>query len=127
MAACLQPVLMPVKGAPDIVLSIDPKDPKELFVFLGMAMLEKVPHLREHPAFKMLLARLSNAGVHGRTLTRVLPSPATAVTAMCLPSSASMPFDGSCFASLMNSCVARSGVRPSDARSCSSSAVVWLA
>lgn len=70
MAACLQPVLMPVKGAPDIVLSIDPKDPRELFVFLGMAMLEKVPHLREHPAFKMLLARLSNAGVHGRTLTR---------------------------------------------------------
>jgi len=64
----LQPILVPVKGAPDIVLSIDPKNPEELFVFLGMAMLEKVPRLREHLAFKMLLARLYNAGVSGRKI-----------------------------------------------------------
>ncbi len=70
MAACLQPVLMPVKGGPDIVLSIDPQVPDELYVFLGLAMLEKVPRLREHAAFKMLLARLYNGGVYGRTLTR---------------------------------------------------------
>jgi len=69
MSAFLQPILMPVKSAPDIVLSIDPKTPGELFVFLGMALMEKVPYLREHLAFKMLLARLYNAGTHGRTLT----------------------------------------------------------
>lgn len=68
MSAFLQPILMPVKGAPDIILSIDPSTPEELFVFLGMAMLEKVPRLREHVAFKMLLARLYNAGVSGRRL-----------------------------------------------------------
>lgn len=69
MSAFLQPILMPVKSAPDIVLSIDPKTPGELFVFLGMALMEKVPYLREHVAFKMLLARLYNAGTHGRRLT----------------------------------------------------------
>ena len=42
----LQPILAPVKGAPDIVLSIDPMNPEELFVYLGMAMLEKAPHGR---------------------------------------------------------------------------------
>lgn len=68
MPAFLQPILMPVKGAPDILLSMDPKSPEELFVFLGMAMLEKVPRLRGHLAFKMLLARLYNAGVNGRKL-----------------------------------------------------------
>lgn len=69
MSAFLQPILMPVKGTPDIVLSIDPKNPEELFVFLGMAMLEKVPRVREHLAFKMLLARLHNGGVSGPILT----------------------------------------------------------
>ena len=68
MSALLQPILMPVKGAPDIVLSIDPNNPDEVFVFLGMAMLEKVPRLREHLSFKMLLARLYNAGVSGRKI-----------------------------------------------------------
>jgi len=62
---------MPVKGAPDIVLSIDPKTPEELFVFLGMALLEKVPRLREHLAFKMLLGRLYNGGVSASMLTRL--------------------------------------------------------
>ena len=71
MSTCLQPILMPVKGAPDIVLSIDPQSPGELFVFLGMALLEKVPRLREHLAFKMLLGRLYNGGVSASMLTRV--------------------------------------------------------
>lgn len=69
MSTVLQPILVPVNGAPDIVLSTDPKSPDELFVFLGMALLEKVPHLREDPAFKMLLARLHNGGVSGQRLT----------------------------------------------------------
>lgn len=69
MSIFLQPILVPVNGAPDIVLSTDPKSPDEVFVFLGMALLEKVPHLREDPAFKMLLARLHNGGVSGQRLT----------------------------------------------------------
>ena len=69
MSALLQPILTPVNGAPDIVLSIDPEYPDELVVFLGLAMLEKVPNLREHPVFKMLLARLHNGGVSGQRLT----------------------------------------------------------
>ncbi|MDP7269276.1 MAG: hypothetical protein QF408_14015 [Pirellulales bacterium] len=69
MSTVLQPILEPVNGAPDIVLSIDPNSPDDLFVFLGMALLEKVPNLRENPAFKMLLARLHNGGVSGQRLT----------------------------------------------------------
>jgi len=69
MSTVLQPILVPVNGAPDIVLSIDPEYPDELVVFLGLAMLEKVPNLREHPVFKMLLARLHNGGVSGQRLT----------------------------------------------------------
>jgi hypothetical protein len=69
MSDVLQPILTPVKGAPDIVLSIDPEHPEELLVFLGLALLEKVPNLRAHPVFKMLLARLHNGGVSGQRLT----------------------------------------------------------
>ena len=69
MSTVLQPILEPVNGAPDIILSMDPNSSDELFVFLGMALLEKVPSLREAPAFKMLLARLHNAGVAGQRLT----------------------------------------------------------
>ncbi len=65
MSAYLHPILVPVKGTPDITLSIDPKNPDEIVVFLGMALLEKVPLDREHIVFKMLLARLYNAGVSG--------------------------------------------------------------
>lgn len=69
MSIVLQPILVPVNGEPDIILSVAPDSPEELFVFLDMALLEKVPHLREAPAFKMLLARLHNAGVSGQRLT----------------------------------------------------------
>ena len=64
----LQPFLVPVKGAPDLTLSVNPQYPDELFVFLGMALLERVPRLRDHIAFKMLLARLYNAKVRVKTL-----------------------------------------------------------
>ena len=64
----LQPVLSSVKGTPDFVISISPKYPEELFVFLGMALLERVPQSKDHIAFKMLLARLYNAGVKVRLL-----------------------------------------------------------
>jgi len=69
MSVVLQPILVPVNGEPDIILSAAPDCPDELFVFLDMALMEKVPHLREAPAFKMLLARLHNAGVSGQRLT----------------------------------------------------------
>ena len=59
----LQPILTSVKGTPDFVLSINPQFPDELFVFLGMALLERVPRIKDHAAYKMLLARLYNAGV----------------------------------------------------------------
>ncbi len=68
MYETLQPVLVPVKGSPDIVLSVDPKRPEDLFVFLGMALLEKVPRLRDHISYKMVAARLYNSGVSSRKL-----------------------------------------------------------
>jgi hypothetical protein len=64
----LQPILAPVKGAPDSILSINPQYPNELFVFLGMALLERVPRLRDHVAFRMLLARLYNSKVQVQSL-----------------------------------------------------------
>ncbi len=69
MPTILQPILVPVNGEPDIILATVPDSPDELFVFLDMALLEKVPRLGESPAFKMLLARLHNAGVSGQRLT----------------------------------------------------------
>ena len=63
MMSTLQPLLSPVKGSPDLLLYVNPQDPGELFVFLGLALLERVPHVRDHIAFKMLLARLYNAGM----------------------------------------------------------------
>ena len=64
----LRPILSSVKGTPDFVISITPKYPEELFVFLGMALLERVPKSKDHIAFKMMLARLYNAGVVVRLL-----------------------------------------------------------
>lgn len=67
----VQPILVPVKGSPDIVLSTDPKCPDELLVFLGLALLERVPRQADNPSFKMLLARLFNSGVPGLRLTEI--------------------------------------------------------
>ena len=64
----LQPILSSVKGTPDFIISIAPKYPEELFVFLGMALLERVPRSEDHIAFKMMLARLYNSGVLVRLL-----------------------------------------------------------
>ena len=69
MSDYLQQIMVPVKGAPDIILSMDPNNTDEIYVFLGMALLEKVPRSHEHIAFKMLLARLYNGGVTGQRLT----------------------------------------------------------
>ena len=69
MSDYLQQILVPVKGAPDIILSIDPNNTDEIYVFLRMGLLEKVPRSHEHIAFKMLLARLYNGGVTGQRLT----------------------------------------------------------
>ena len=63
MSFTLQPILASVKGTPDFVISTTPKFPEELFVFLGMALLERVPRSKDHIGLKMLLARLYNAGV----------------------------------------------------------------
>jgi transposase len=66
MKCILQPILSPVKGAPDITVSTAAN---EYIVFIGLALLEKVPVDQNHPAFKMLLARLYNARMSGRTLS----------------------------------------------------------
>ena len=66
----LQPLLASVKGAPDYLISVNPKYPDELFVFLGMALVERVPRLKDHVAFKMLLARLYNAKVQVQSLVK---------------------------------------------------------
>ena len=70
----LQPLLAPVKGDPDFILSINPQYPYEIFVFLGMALLERVPRLRDRIAFKMLLARLYNAKVQVKSLVECFVS-----------------------------------------------------
>ncbi|MDP6736578.1 MAG: hypothetical protein QF732_08780 [Nitrospinaceae bacterium] len=68
MISTLQPLLAPVKGTPDLLVYINPQNPGELLVFLGMALLERVAHARDDFAFKMLLARLYNAGMNVASL-----------------------------------------------------------
>lgn len=68
MSTLLQPILVPVNGEPDIILSAVPDFPDEVFVFLNLALLERVPYNVQNPVFKMLLARLYNAGMSGQRL-----------------------------------------------------------
>ncbi len=68
MQNILQPILTPVKGSADITISRSLDFPDEILVFVGLALLEKVPDALDEPSCKMLLARLYNAKMSGRKL-----------------------------------------------------------
>ena len=74
--ACLNPspLLQPVLGTGkrDPVFSVcrPAGTPPSLHVYYGAELLEVVPEERQHPAFKLLVARLYNAGVNGLALPR---------------------------------------------------------
>ncbi|MFT5133849.1 MAG: hypothetical protein ACI9SC_002322 [Gammaproteobacteria bacterium] len=55
----------------------DPQQPGKLWVYFGFALLEIVEDDREHPTFKLLLARLYNAGLKVETLISAFDVPYT--------------------------------------------------
>jgi hypothetical protein len=67
----LQPLLGTDKRNPSFSVSRVSRqnsDPPSLHVYYGCELLEVVPDDRQHPAFKLLVGRLSNAGVRLATL-----------------------------------------------------------
>ena len=66
----LQPVLGTDKRNPIFSVCRQAGTPPSLHVYYGAELLEVVPEDRQHPAFKLLLARLYNAGVKGLALQR---------------------------------------------------------
>ena len=64
----LQPLLGTDKRNPTFSVSRRNNDPPCLHVYYGCELLEVVPEDRLHPAFKMLIGRLFNAGVRLSTL-----------------------------------------------------------
>jgi hypothetical protein len=68
--ALLQPVLGTDKRNPIFSVCRQAGRPPSLHVYYGAELLEVVPADRQHPAFKLLVARLYNAGVKGLALQR---------------------------------------------------------
>ena len=66
----LQPVLGTDKRNPVFSVCRPAGTPPTLHVYYGAELLEVVPEDRQHPAFKLLVARLYNAGVNGLALQR---------------------------------------------------------
>lgn len=66
----LQQILGTDKKNPVFTIYRDAKE-QILHVYYGGKLLEKVPDDKRHPEFKLLLARLSNAGVKATVLERV--------------------------------------------------------
>lgn len=66
----LQLILGPDKRNPSFCLYTDAPE-KELHVYYGLELLEVVPNDRDSPAYRLLAARLSNAGVRVATLEAV--------------------------------------------------------
>ena len=66
----LQLILGPDKRNPSFCLYTD-ADQKELHVYYGLELLEVVPQDRHSPAYRLLAARLYNAGVRVATLEAV--------------------------------------------------------
>jgi transposase-like protein len=66
----LQPILGTDKRNPIFSVCRQAGPPSSLHVYYGAELLEVVPEERQHPAFKLLVARLYNAGVKGVELQR---------------------------------------------------------
>lgn len=66
----LQRVLGTDKGNPVFSVSRQRGSPSSLHVYFGAELLEVVTEDREHPAFKLLVGRLYNAGVKALALQR---------------------------------------------------------
>ena len=66
----LQEILGTDKSNPIFTLSTDPELPGKIYVFFGMALLEVVDDDPSSATFKLLLARLYNAGVKPKHLIK---------------------------------------------------------
>lgn len=73
----LQDILGVDKKNPYFTIARNPQQPGLLFVYFGAALLEVVDDDREHPAFKLLLARLYNAGLKVKNLVEAFGVPYT--------------------------------------------------
>lgn len=65
----LQQILGVDKKNPHFTICKHRKQPGKLLVYFGAALLEIVEDDREHPSFKLLLARLYNSGIKVKSIT----------------------------------------------------------
>lgn len=71
----LQEILGVDKKNPHFTICKHPQHPSKLQVYFGAALLETVEDDREHPSFKLLLARLYNSGVKVKAITDAFAVP----------------------------------------------------
>ena len=76
-AVVLQEILGVNKKNPHFSVCKHPNQPSKLEVYFGAVLLETVEDNRNHPSFKLLLARLYNSGVKVKTLTDSFAVPYT--------------------------------------------------
>jgi hypothetical protein len=75
----LQQILGTDKNNPIFTLSSNPELPGKIYVFFGMALLEVVDDDPSSGTFKLLLARLYNAGVKPQNLIDTFSIPYTSL------------------------------------------------
>lgn len=73
----LQDIIGVDKKNPYFTIARNPQQPGLLYVYFGAALLEVVEDDREQPAFKLLLARLYNAGLKVKNLVEAFGVPYT--------------------------------------------------
>jgi len=71
--AQLQEILGVDKKNPFFTLCTTPEQPGKLLVYFGMSLLEVIDDDPNSPTFKLLLARLYNAGVKPQSLLKTFP------------------------------------------------------
>jgi transposase len=70
MAVHLQRIIGVNKKNPYFTLCQDKTDPTKVYVFFGAALMEVVPLDKSNPEFKLLIARLYNAGIRASSIKK---------------------------------------------------------
>ena len=71
----LQEILGVDTKNPHFTICKHPQQPGKLLVYFGMALLETIEDDREHPSYKLLLARLYNSGLKAKAITEAFCVP----------------------------------------------------
>ncbi|GAI20927.1 unnamed protein product, partial [marine sediment metagenome] len=69
MTIQLQQIIGVSKKNPYFTICRNESTPRNIYVYFGAALMEVVPEDKSNPEFKLLIARLYNAGVKAKSIT----------------------------------------------------------